>query len=162
MVVPLLLEGRSLLDAGTGVGLPGLPVALTAPARPVHLIEPRSACVGLLRWLIDQLPRLNLTLHQVPLRRVTFSRLPPVQVLTRSALDWSTLRAAVPEDCGPIIRWSSPEVPLPPERSDWTTHRIRVSWEKHTQEFVWWGPRTMFHVKQSHWDRLKTVSVQEP
>lgn len=148
---PLLVEGRSLLDAGTGVGLPGLPLALSAPARRVDLVEPRSGCVGLLHWLIDRLSPLNPRVHEVRLSEVPFHRLPRFQVVTRAALDWSSLRAALPDRAAPILRWSGPSVDPPPSREHWEAHRLRVSWRSTQQEVFWWGPTALFHVKQTRW-----------
>jgi len=122
MAQPLLFSGRTLLDAGTGVGLPGLPLSLSVDSRN---------------------DRLN---------RVNFHRLPPVQLVTRAALDWSDLSNALPDSTAPIVRWGGPKVPPPPKRSDWIRRAVRVTWNAVHQEFYWWGPEKMFHVKQNHWD----------
>lgn len=151
MAQPLLLSGRSLLDAGTGIGLPGLPLSLSSPARPTILVEPRTRCIGLIHWLLEELPTLSLQLLNHRLETVNFHRLPPVQLVTRAALDWTQLSDNLPESTAPLIRWSGPNVPPPPKRPGWIRRSIRVIWNDHQQAFYWWGPEELFHVKQSHW-----------
>ena len=58
-VVPWLPDGR-LVDIGSGAGLPGLPVAIAQPQRPVTLIEPNGKKVRFLRQAC-----LTLALHNV-------------------------------------------------------------------------------------------------
>ncbi|AGY92827.1 hypothetical protein SPICUR_09540 [Spiribacter curvatus] len=47
-VVPWLPDG-ALVDIGTGAGLPGLPIAIVQPRRPVTLVEPNGKKVRFLR-----------------------------------------------------------------------------------------------------------------
>jgi hypothetical protein len=160
LAFPLLKFGRAVLDAGTGIGIPGLPLVLLEPARPMHLVEPRQGCIGLINWITSKLPPLNLNIHPQQLESLRSERLPPTQVVTRSALDWSSLRQFVPTNEGPIIRWSGPSVAHPPNRPAWTSTRLRVHHDRFDQEFIWWGPTELFHVKQTHWNILEQFSVQ--
>ncbi len=145
-VSSLFREGRPLLDAGSGVGIPGLPIALAGPARPVHLVEPRTRCVSLIRWLLQRLPPITVQLHSRRYEDVPPSSLPEVQVITRSALDWSALIDS-PPSWGPIVRWAGPDVPLPPERPGWLARRLRWQGEQ-AATVIWWGSDELFHVKQ--------------
>jgi hypothetical protein len=159
LALPLLKAGRAVLDAGTGVGIPGFPLSLTAPARPMHLVEPRQGCIGLINWISGELPPLNLTIHPHRLESVRPEGLPRTQVVTRSALDWGPLDEFVPDSEGPVLRWSGPSVEAPPEREGWTGARLRVHLDRFNQEFLWWGSTRLFHVKQNHWDRMNDFSV---
>lgn len=60
-VVPWLPEG-ALLDIGTGAGLPGLPIAIAQPQRPVTLLEPNNKKVRFLRQACLALKLDNVTL----------------------------------------------------------------------------------------------------
>lgn len=151
MALPLLEPGRPILDAGSGVGIPGLPLALTGPARPVYLVEPRSACIGLIHWLLSGLPRLNARTVPRRIQSLRLHDLPRVQVVTRAALDWPALEATAYPDDGPVLRWSGPDVDPPPTTPDWVSTRITVHWKGLDQEFLWWGPEEVFHVKHSYW-----------
>lgn len=48
-------EGASVVDVGSGVGLPGLVVAICRPGVRVVLAEPRGRRAGFLRWAVWQL-----------------------------------------------------------------------------------------------------------
>ena len=54
--VPLLGDGSRVVDVGSGVGLPGIPIAIARPDLSVYLVEPRSERV---RWTRDVLDRLR-------------------------------------------------------------------------------------------------------
>jgi hypothetical protein len=110
-------------------------------------------------WLINQLPPLSIKIHPCHLQKKLFTGISTVQVVTRSALDWETLADQVPEENGPIIRWSGPTVEPPPERVEWVSRRLRVHYDRFSQEFIWWGPQSLFHVKQNHWNSAENYSV---
>lgn len=154
MALPLLVAGRAVLDIGTGVGLPGLPLALARPARPTILVEPRPQCIGLIHWLLDRLPPLNVTVRQSKAQSLNRHTLPPCQVVTRAALDWSLLASGFSPDSHPILRWSGDTVENPPARADWVDRRCTIHWNTTHQEIIWWGPDTVFHVKQNHWNNI--------
>lgn len=159
---PLLCGGRGLMDAGSGVGVPGLALALADPARPTWLVEPNARNLALMRWLMTDLPPSNTQLIDRPLEEVAFHRLPRVQVVTRAALSWETLQSALPGRAGPVVRWSGPDVSLPPDRSDWTACRITVRVNSRAQTLDWWGPTPLFHVKHSRWRKRKNLEVGHP
>lgn len=161
MAGPLLQPGRPILDIGTGVGLPGLPLALAQPALPVVLVEPRARCIGLIHWVLDQLPPVNVRVIRSDAASLPDHRLPPCQVLTRAALDWPGLRECFYPGGHPMIRWSGPDVELPPRAPGWTGRRLTVTWEQSRQEFCWWGPDRLFHVKQSAWEDNDAVQFCE-
>lgn len=162
LVSPLLRAGRSILDVGSGVGIPGLPLALAAPARPVWLVEPRTRPVALIRWILNKLPPLHVFLDPVRLESVPFYKRPPLQAVTRAALDWDQLREALPADTDPLIRWAGERVAPPPAQPDRTALRITVRHESLSQTFYWWGSRRLFHVKQSLWDATESIRYESP
>jgi 16S rRNA (guanine527-N7)-methyltransferase len=60
-VLPWLPDG-ALLDVGSGAGLPGLPIAIAQPQRPVTLLEPNQKKVRFLRQVCLALGLDNVTL----------------------------------------------------------------------------------------------------
>jgi 16S rRNA (guanine527-N7)-methyltransferase len=48
-------HGKSLVDIGSGGGLPGIPVAILSPSTPVTLVEPRSKRVEFLNYVTQKL-----------------------------------------------------------------------------------------------------------
>lgn len=54
-----LLRGDRIADVGTGAGLPGVPLAITAPERTFTLIESRAKRVRFLRHVVGQLGLTN-------------------------------------------------------------------------------------------------------
>lgn len=75
-------EGRSLVDLGTGVGLPGIPLAIAFPASAVVLVERAGRRVDAVRRVAAVLG-LSIEVVQGDLRRV---RLAADRVVTRAAL----------------------------------------------------------------------------
>lgn len=159
---PVLCGGRALMDAGSGVGVPGLALALADPARPTWLVEPKARNVALMRWLLARLPPLNTRLFARPLQEVPFHRLPRLQLVTRAALSWETLRSALPARTGPLVRWSGPDVPPPPDRTGWTACRLTVRVDSQAQTLDWWGPTALFHVKHARWRGREDLEVGPP
>ncbi len=60
---PFLLPG-SLVDVGSGAGLPGIPIAITEPQRPVVLLETVAKKVRFLRQVVVELDLANVSVHQ--------------------------------------------------------------------------------------------------
>ena len=54
-VISLIPEGASLIDIGSGAGLPGIPIALARPDLSVTLIEPLQRRVDFLNEAVDGL-----------------------------------------------------------------------------------------------------------
>lgn len=162
LVLPLLRAGRSVLDVGSGVGIPGLPLALAAPARPVWLVEPRTRPVALIRWILSKLPPLHVTVDPVRLEEVPFYKRPPLQAVTRAALDWEQLDRALPADTDPIVRWAGGRVPPPPDHPSRRALRVQVRHESLSQTFFWWGSPELFHVKRSLWDGIDSIRYATP
>lgn len=61
-VVPWLPAG-ALLDIGAGAGLPGLPIAILQPERPVTLVEPNGKKIRFMRQVCLELALENVTLE---------------------------------------------------------------------------------------------------
>ncbi len=59
-VVPHLPAG-ALVDVGSGAGLPGIPIALANPMRPVTLLESNQKKCAFLRQVVGQLGLANVT-----------------------------------------------------------------------------------------------------
>ncbi len=97
-VAELVPEGASLIDVGSGAGLPGIPIALVRPDVQVELVEP------LLRrttWLEEVVTELGLA----PQVRVTRGK---VAVIGARAADVVTARAVAPLErllpmCVPLL-----------------------------------------------------------
>lgn len=156
-IAPLLSSDRKVLDIGTGVGIPGLPLSLTPPGLSVEFLEPRTACVGLLRWLSHQLEiHPPPTITQSHLEDIEFTQTPERQAVTRATLDWDSLCNSLPSSIFPLIRWTSDSIADPPPRADWTCQRFRIHPPNSSicHQITWWGPTKLFHVKQSLIDSL--------
>jgi 16S rRNA (guanine527-N7)-methyltransferase len=84
-LLPQLLVGvgfQRLLDVGSGGGLPGLPLAIAAPALTASLADPRAKAAAFLRAATEDLDLLNVTTMECS-----------VQELPRGAFDWLVVRA---------------------------------------------------------------------
>jgi 16S rRNA (guanine527-N7)-methyltransferase len=99
-VVPALLPGAArLLDAGTGAGFPGLPIALVRPELEVWLVDSVAKKVGFLKHAIAQLelaPRvraLHQTLAGVPLSEGISEMDVAVSRALREVPAWASLAA---------------------------------------------------------------------
>lgn len=99
VVAELVPEGSTVIDVGSGAGLPGIPMALARPDLRVELVEP------LLRrttWLDEVVAELGLQ------ETVTVTR-GKVSVIGRRAADVVTARAVAPLErllpmCMPLLR----------------------------------------------------------
>ncbi len=99
VVQELVPQGASVVDVGSGAGLPGIPLALARPDITVELVEP------LLRrttWLVEVLAELGLE------QQVTVTR-GKVAVIGARQVDVVTARAVAPLErllpmCVPLVR----------------------------------------------------------
>lgn len=97
-VVPLLEGASSVIDLGSGAGLPGIVLAAMCPATHVTLLEPMARRVAWLEHVVDVLGLLNTT--------VTRGRAEDVGgTLTADVV---TARAVAPLD--KLYRWAAPLV----------------------------------------------------
>jgi 16S rRNA (guanine527-N7)-methyltransferase len=69
--VPLLGTARTLVDLGSGAGLPGIPIALARPDLRVTLVEERRGRAAFLEAVVDELRLGNLHVHAGPADRLT-------------------------------------------------------------------------------------------
>ena len=58
------LRGRSILDVGTGAGLPGVPLAIVCPERRFDLLDSNGKKVRFLRQAVHELGLTNVNVHQ--------------------------------------------------------------------------------------------------
>ena len=96
-VVPHL-DARALADLGSGAGLPGIPIAIAQPERPVVLVESSGKKARFLRECARVLPLPNVTVFaeraesggrsDVPRGSVVARALAPLAVLCRYAVPW--------------------------------------------------------------------------
>jgi 16S rRNA (guanine527-N7)-methyltransferase len=83
LVASLSPTAHSILDLGSGAGLPGIPIALTLPRAAVTLVERRRRRVSFLRIAVSQLGLLNVTVVGDDVRGI---REPCVDVITAQAV----------------------------------------------------------------------------
>ena len=60
----LLPEGCSLIDIGTGAGLPGIPIAIARPDLEIHLVEPMQRRIEFLELAVAKLGLSNTQIHR--------------------------------------------------------------------------------------------------
>ena len=60
----LLPDGCSLIDIGTGAGLPGIPIAIVRPDLEIHLVEQMQRRVEFLELAVQQLDLINVQIHR--------------------------------------------------------------------------------------------------
>jgi 16S rRNA (guanine527-N7)-methyltransferase len=61
---PLIPEGASVIDIGSGSGFPGVPLAIARPDIRVTLLEPRAKRATFLRHVIRSVPAARLSVRQ--------------------------------------------------------------------------------------------------
>jgi len=100
--VPFLPDRGSLLDVGSGAGLPGLPLKICKPELKVHLLEPNAKRVSFLNHVIGLLGMEGI---EVIRGRIERDR----SLLAPEGYDVVTARALADLDqiivwCGPVLR----------------------------------------------------------
>jgi 16S rRNA (guanine527-N7)-methyltransferase len=103
-VVPWLPAG-ALLDVGAGAGLPGLPIAILQPERPVTLVEPNGKKIRFMRQVCLELGLENVTLeprHIEALEPATPFAAAICRAFTDAATFW-TLAAPHVGETAPVI-----------------------------------------------------------
>lgn len=98
---------RSVLDVGSGAGVPGIPLAICWPTTEVFLLDSREKKVGFMELAVRELGLKNV---KVVLARVedlgSIWRSAPVEsVFIRALGDLPNLLAAVEPVCAPAARW---------------------------------------------------------
>lgn len=63
-IAPLIGEGASVVDLGSGAGLPGIPVALARPDLDVTLLEPMARRVRFLEECLEELELANASVRR--------------------------------------------------------------------------------------------------
>ncbi len=61
LAVRPLIEGKSLIDIGTGAGFPGLPIAISEPGLTVELLDSNARKIGFVQHVIGELDICNAT-----------------------------------------------------------------------------------------------------
>jgi 16S rRNA (guanine527-N7)-methyltransferase len=64
VIAELMEPGSSVVDVGSGAGLPGLAVAIARPDLQLHLVEPLERRVTWLNEVVDDLRLTNVTVHR--------------------------------------------------------------------------------------------------
>lgn len=62
-LAPLIKAGASVVDLGSGAGLPGIPIALARPDVAVVLVEPMARRIAFLRECVAELELRNVDIH---------------------------------------------------------------------------------------------------
>lgn len=93
----LLPEGETVIDIGSGAGLPGLVLAVARPDLTVHLVEPLLRRTTWLESAVDTLGLANVTVHRGRAQEVQLTA-PVVTARAVASLD-------------KLVRWSFPLLP---------------------------------------------------
>ena len=64
VIAELMEPGSTVVDVGSGAGLPGLAVAIARPDLELHLVEPLERRVTWLNEVVDDLRLTNVTVHR--------------------------------------------------------------------------------------------------
>ena len=89
-VVPLLRRDGSLLDIGSGAGLPGIPIKLVLPDKSVYLVEPRRKRANFLRQVVRELELTDTHVIESRIESLSAETLPPMtETITRGFSDIS-------------------------------------------------------------------------
>lgn len=87
-VVPLLSPDGGLLDIGSGAGLPGIPIKIALPDKPVYLVEPRRKRANFLRHVIRELKLADIHVIESRAGELSTGTLPPMkETVTRGFSD---------------------------------------------------------------------------
>lgn len=70
VVAELMDQNRSVIDVGSGAGLPGLAIAIARPDLQLHLVEPLERRVVWLNEVVDDLALTNVTVHRARAEQV--------------------------------------------------------------------------------------------
>ena len=98
VLAPLFTPAASVLDVGSGAGLPGIPVALARPDLSVTLIEPLLRRVNFLHEVVQSL--------RLPNVKVVRAR--AEELVDHESADYVISRAVAPLDR--LVRWCAPLV----------------------------------------------------
>ncbi len=80
------LEGKVFLDAGTGAGFPGLPLAIARPSAKAILVDSRGKPIIFLREVIAELGLDNVTVLRARAEELSPKQTGPVDLITVRAL----------------------------------------------------------------------------
>lgn len=161
LVEPLLAKDRPIIDIGSGVGLPAIPLALAEPDRDVIIVEPNRRAHSLSHWLLSKLPEVNVHHEETTLEAFDFSSTPDAQLVSRATFSFKQLTTGVPGGIEPVIKWSGgdSETKFTPTRDKFV--KITVEYEQLTQRFLWAAAEKMFHVKQKDWAELPEITHEQ-
>lgn len=67
---PLLSDGQTVIDIGSGAGFPGLPLAISRPGIDVVLVEPRKKRAAFLRHVLRAVPVGNARVAEARIEKV--------------------------------------------------------------------------------------------
>jgi 16S rRNA (guanine527-N7)-methyltransferase len=76
-------QAATILDLGSGAGLPGIPVAISTPGAQVHLVERRRRRTAFLNLAVGSLGLTNVTVHGSDVRELAGLK---AQVITAQAV----------------------------------------------------------------------------
>ncbi len=158
LVLPLLEPKKPVIDLGSGVGIPGLILAIANPEQKIYLLEPKTKSIALLRWLLNRLDCENVEIIHARVQDADLNKYGPLQVVTRSALNWQQIDNCCPDSFDPRIRWSGPSVQPPPKTTGRVSALLTANHKGISQQFYWWGKEKLFHVKQSEWNSLPWIT----
>ncbi len=160
LVEPLLVPEKPLIDIGSGVGIPALPLALASPERKIIIVEPRQRCHSFCRWLLSKMPDLKVELKKNRLEEFNFANFPGSQVVSRASFPFSKLSRFVPPGIEPVIKWSPAKTKIKSIPENRINVRINVSTNELEQNFLWAARPELFHVKQNEWKNQAEINFE--
>jgi len=104
--LPEISPGSTIVDIGSGAGLPGIPLAIALPSSSVTLVEVRKGRVAFLEAVIDDLalPNVEVFLGRVTEVSATFS-VSVARAFSSAAASWAAAQPLL-EPGGRLIYWA--------------------------------------------------------
>jgi 16S rRNA (guanine527-N7)-methyltransferase len=134
----LLPRDHTVVDLGSGAGLPGLPLAIAEPARRFVLVEPRERRAAFLEWVVAELGLRNVHVEAIAAEQFrTSTPLCTARALAAMEACWR-LASPVLEAGGRLLYFAGAHW-KPPDRQTWL--RSGAEWEVCAEgRFSWEGP----------------------
>ena len=158
-VLPYFPKGKTVLDVGTGAGLPGLPIAIVRPDLQVSLLDSNGKKICFLRQVVSDLGVKNVKIEQ---QRVELfqPKVPYDIIIARAFSSLSNLLSSSKQLCattGRIIAMKGmyPNAELDEIEPPYDIHEVTLPGEEDTKRHI-----VIIEMKGRHLDSLKKCELE--